>query len=201
MKKLLIFALLFCSQLSLQAQTDSLNIREVFKLMPDSLLPYLTQNNRLDMIDFMEAKMKAAVDNQLGGESEMTYLSDDSLCIKMNESMTLELKMLRDEQEPIVFMKRTYQITERQKQLGWGKSVVENLSKDIQEEFPGIQGFGARNIWNMARFYAEYQSNEILHPLVAEISWTKHICMITCKSKNRTLQRNAARKSRYRHQS
>ena len=121
MKKLLIFALLFCSQLSLQAQIDSLNIREVFKLMPDSLLPYLTQNNRLDMIDFMDAKMKAAVDNQLGGESEMTYLSDDSLCIKMNESMTLELKMSRDEKEPIVLMKRTYQITERQKEILIGR--------------------------------------------------------------------------------
>ena len=74
------------------------------------------------------------------------------------------------------------QITERQKKLGWGKSVVENLSKDIQREFPGIQGFGVRNIWNMARFYSEYQSNTILHPLVAEISWTKHICIMErCK--------------------
>ena len=62
------------------------------------------------------------------------------------------------------------QITERQKQLGWGKSVVENLSRDIQEEFPGIQGFGQRNIRNMVRFFSEYQSNEILQPLVAEIS-------------------------------
>lgn len=74
------------------------------------------------------------------------------------------------------------QITERQKELGWGKSVVENLSKDIQKEFPGIQGFGVRNIWNMARFYTEYQSNPILHPLVAEISWSKHICIMErCK--------------------
>ena len=74
------------------------------------------------------------------------------------------------------------QITERQQELGWGNSVVENLSKDIQKEFPGIQGFGVRNIWNMARFYSEYQSNAILHPLVAEISWTKHICIMErCK--------------------
>lgn len=58
-------------------------------------------------------------------------------------------------------------ITEQQKALGWGRSVVENLSKDIQKEFPGIKGFGARNMWDMARFYAEYQSNEILQPLVA----------------------------------
>lgn len=73
-------------------------------------------------------------------------------------------------------------ITEQQTALGWGKSVVENLSRDIQKEFPGIQGFGVRNMWNMARFYAEYQSNEILQPLVAEISWSKHIVILTkCK--------------------
>ncbi len=74
------------------------------------------------------------------------------------------------------------QITERQKALGWGKSVVENLSRDIQAEFPGIQGFGVSNLRDMARFYAEYQSNEILQPLVGEISWTKHILILTkCK--------------------
>ncbi len=50
-------------------------------------------------------------------------------------------------------------ITEQQTTLGWGKSVVENLFKDIQKEFPGIKGFSARNMWDMARFYSEYQSN------------------------------------------
>lgn len=40
--------------------------------------------------------------------------------------------------------------------LGWGKSVVENLSRDIQKEFPGIKGFGVSNMWDIARFYAEY---------------------------------------------
>lgn len=62
------------------------------------------------------------------------------------------------------------------------EAVVENLSQDIQKEFPGIQGFSARNMWDMARFYSEYQSNEILQPLVAEISWSKHIVILTkCK--------------------
>ena len=121
MKRILIFVLLVCSHLSLQAQGDSLNIREAFKQMPDSLLPYLTQNNRLDMMDFMDAKMKVAVDNLLGGESEMLFLSDDSLCIKMNESMNMELKLLRDEIEPIILMKRTYKISERQKEILIGR--------------------------------------------------------------------------------
>ena len=63
-------------------------------------------------------------------------------------------------------------ITEKQQTLGWGKSVVETLSEDLQKEFPGMTGFSARNIWYMQQFYAEYQANEILQPLVAEISWS-----------------------------
>ena len=55
-------------------------------------------------------------------------------------------------------------ITEQQKALGWGKSVVETLSQDIQKEFPGIRGFGASNMWNIARFYTEYQANKFLQP-------------------------------------
>lgn len=73
-------------------------------------------------------------------------------------------------------------ITEKQQMLGWGKSVVETLSKDLQKEFPGMQGFSARNIWYMYQFYEEYKGNEILQPLVAEISWSKHLVIMSkCK--------------------
>lgn len=72
-------------------------------------------------------------------------------------------------------------IAEKQK-AGWGKSVVEQLAKDIQIEFPGIKGFGTSNLWYMAQFYIEYQSDTNLQPLVGEISWVKHIAIMTkCK--------------------
>lgn len=74
------------------------------------------------------------------------------------------------------------QITEKQQASGWGKAVVETLSNDLQKEFSGIRGFGTTNLWAMAQFYSEYQSNEILQPLVGEISWTKHLVIMTkCK--------------------
>lgn len=117
MKKILLLSFLLSGHLFVLAQTKPLNIREVFKQMPDSLLPYLTNNNRLDMMDFMDAKMKAAVDNMLGGESEMTFLSDDSLCIKMSDAMTLELKLQTENNEQIIMMKRTYQTAKRQKEI------------------------------------------------------------------------------------
>jgi hypothetical protein len=39
-------------------------------------------------------------------------------------------------------------IVDKQQRLGWGKSVVEQLSKDILKEYPGIKGFSVRNLWN-----------------------------------------------------
>ncbi|MGK5092548.1 PDDEXK nuclease domain-containing protein [Deltaproteobacteria bacterium TL4] len=73
-------------------------------------------------------------------------------------------------------------IVERQQGETWGKSVVEQLAKDLQSEFPGIQGFSVRNIWYMRNLYTEYIHNEKLQPLVAEISWTHNIIILTkCK--------------------
>ncbi|NCA76462.1 MAG: DUF1016 family protein [Alphaproteobacteria bacterium] len=66
---------------------------------------------------------------------------------------------------------------------GWGKSIVETLSGDIQKEFPGIKGFSSTNLWYMKQFFEEYCHSEILQPLVGEISWAKHLIIMTkCKN-------------------
>ncbi|MCU0547564.1 MAG: PDDEXK nuclease domain-containing protein [Oscillatoriaceae cyanobacterium Prado104] len=73
-------------------------------------------------------------------------------------------------------------IATRQQGASWGKSVVEQLAKDLQAEFPGISGFSARNIWRMRDFYLTYQANEKLTPLVAEIGWTHNLVILEkCK--------------------
>lgn len=74
-------------------------------------------------------------------------------------------------------------VSEKVEQEKWGKSVVEQLSKDLQTEHPGIRGFSARNIWNMKSFYEFYSKNEKLQPLVAEIGWTQN-CLILEKCKD-----------------
>ncbi len=65
----------------------------------------------------------------------------------------------------------------------WGKAIVPKLSKELQNEFPGIGGFSAGNLWLMSQFYTEYQTVEFLVPLVREISWSKHITILKkCKN-------------------
>lgn len=72
-------------------------------------------------------------------------------------------------------------ISEKQTE-SWGKSIVPVLSKELQAEFPGVTGFSTTNIWMMVQFYNEYQGVENLQPLVGDISWTKHLVILSkCK--------------------
>ena len=75
-------------------------------------------------------------------------------------------------------------VSEKVKTDGWGKSVVQMFSRHIQSRFVGIKGFSPQNIWRMRQFYEMYAENEILSPLVREISWTNNIMiMMAAKTK------------------
>ena len=96
MKRYLIAAL--CALAVGQVSAQDLKMRDVFKQIPDSLVPYLSQNNRLDFIDFLDSNMKAEVRNKLGGMSEMTALTDDSLSIRMSNALQVDMLLLKLDQ-------------------------------------------------------------------------------------------------------
>ena len=83
MKKLT--AIMACTALSLSFARGA-DIRKLFLSMPDSIMPMLTANDRLDFLDFMDSGMKAKVSNRLGGESVMTDLSGTSLTVRTSQS-------------------------------------------------------------------------------------------------------------------
>ena len=72
-------------------------------------------------MDFMDAKMKAGVNNLLGGESEMTFLSDDSLCVKLSGAMTIEMKLQIEDSAQVIVMKKTILTEKRQKEILVGR--------------------------------------------------------------------------------
>ena len=92
MKKLIVAALMAIT--FSQASADGVKIRDVFREMPDSLMPYLSLNNRLDFIDFIDSDMKAEVRNTLGGTSEMTSMADDSLTIRMSNGLRVDMLVM-----------------------------------------------------------------------------------------------------------
>lgn len=69
-------------------------------------------------------------------------------------------------------------IQRKQEQLGWGKSVVETLAKDLQAEFPGRNGFSARNLWAMKDLYKTDKGSPKLQPLVAVLGWSKNLLIM-----------------------
>ena len=76
-------------------------------------------------------------------------------------------------------------IADRQKTKGWGKSVVQELARDLQTEFPGVRGFSVQNLWYMRQFYREYHADTKLQSLIGEISWTKNlVVMARCKDRS-----------------
>jgi predicted nuclease of restriction endonuclease-like (RecB) superfamily len=69
-------------------------------------------------------------------------------------------------------------IVEKQTLLGWGKSVVEMLSKDLKITFPDMTGFSPQNLWIARKFYLEYSSSPILQQLVVEIPWGHNVLIM-----------------------
>lgn len=48
-------------------------------------------------------------------------------------------------------------IAEKQKSDRWGSKVIEKISKDLQREFPDVEGFSRTNLFRMRAFYLAYK--------------------------------------------
>ncbi len=50
---------------------------------------------------------------------------------------------------------------ELSKNSSYGKSVVEQLSRDLRLKYPKAKGYSVKNLWNMKRFYETYQKAKL----------------------------------------
>lgn len=91
LKRIVFIALAWLTCLSGQAQ---LTIRDIFAAAPDSIFPLMTQNNRLDCLDFKENNMQARVKNLLDQYTEMTDLTENYLRIQMTRHSTVQMRLL-----------------------------------------------------------------------------------------------------------
>ena len=74
-------------------------------------------------------------------------------------------------------------LSKESEQATFGDAYIDGIASEIQEAFPGIKGFNRRGLYRMKKFYETYKDNEIVTPLVTQISWTNHLLIMSgCKT-------------------
>lgn len=78
-------------------------------------------------------------------------------------------------------------ITEKQQVHAWGSSFIDTLACDIQNLYPGIEGFSRSNIFSMKAFYEAYKNPTAVGQLedmsILRLPWG-HNTLILSKTKN-----------------
>lgn len=81
---------------------------------------------------------------------------------KLNAALHVNTDMLQ------LYFKIGTDIIAKQRQFGWGKQVIEQLSADLTRRFPDDKGYSVRNLQYMKRFAEEYPQFPILQVPLAE---------------------------------
>jgi predicted nuclease of restriction endonuclease-like (RecB) superfamily len=71
------------------------------------------------------------------------------------------------------------EIIRMQSEKGWGSKVIDQLSQDLLSTFPGIKGFGVRNLKYMKQFASEYLDDEFVQQVAAQLPWFHLVKILT----------------------
>ncbi len=88
---------------------------------------------------------------------------------KINQARYKSLRLINSELIK-VYLEIGIVISEKT-QNGWGDSIIDTLSRDLQSEYAGIKGFSSRNLSKMRQIYEITTQNEIWPQVVAKIPW------------------------------
>ena len=70
----------------------------------------------------------------------------------------------------------------------FGDKVINDVEMYISKNNPTIKGFNRRGLYRMKQFYELYKDDELVTPLVTQISWTNHLIIMSgCKTKEERL--------------
>jgi len=65
-------------------------------------------------------------------------------------------------------------IVEKQRTAGWGESVIDQISRDLQAAFPGTSGFSPRNLRSIRQFHPAYSDPAFWLQLAAKLPARKN---------------------------
>lgn len=99
MRKLLLIIMLLCGAV---LQMSGQEMRTIFMEAPDSIFPLVSKSYRADLVDYVDAGMKAKVTNNLDGVSTLEELAPDFMKFAVTASSTMQLKILPLENDSVI---------------------------------------------------------------------------------------------------
>ena len=78
MRKLLVLSLFTLCTLTVGAKS----MVDIWKAIPDSLMPYIDRKHRTEMVEFIRMGLKGDVDNLLGSKSTMDSLTSNFIQVR-----------------------------------------------------------------------------------------------------------------------
>ena len=82
------------------------------------------------------------------------------------QSQARAAKAVNQEQLALYFGIGRY-ISENTRKKNWGTGAIDNISKHLRQELPGLRGFGASSLKNMRLFYEAWFMIEPNSPIVS----------------------------------
>jgi hypothetical protein len=154
MKRIVYTFLLLAMSLHMAARTP---MRNWLVTMPDSVMPLLTKNDRLDFIDFYDAKMAAVVTNRMEGKSRMDTLTADYVHFAYTPSTEVEMKLLPvNDSTDVICMVTTMKAAVHDSRIdffdkAWQPlDVSDYMDEPCMEDFRSTthQGDSAQRVWS-----------------------------------------------------
>ncbi len=111
-------------------------------------------------------------------------VNDDSITVIVKVIETHRENAYRKVNEELVTM--YYEIgkylSEKVASEKWGSKVIDSIAIEINNKYPTLKGFDRAGLYRMMQFYDTYKDNEIVAPLVRQISWTNNLIIFSHKS-------------------
>lgn|SRR5574344_2139927 len=95
------------------------SVKDMWISMPDSFIGYLTENQRLELVEFVNMGLESSLKNSLGGTTRMDTLTANYLKVNLSEASTLEMKMLPTNGDSILCMVRTFSGPEKESEVSF----------------------------------------------------------------------------------
>lgn len=60
----------------------------------------------------------------------------------------------------------------------YGEGVISKIANKINEQYPTLNGFSKRGLYQMIQFYEIYKNNQKVRTLLAQLSWTNNLLIL-----------------------